>query len=250
MGRFIVLAARRSGITLLLSSLDRHPQVRCYKGVFTTTNRFKYLEIDNPDSLLYKFRSASAKRQIDYIVRRKQLIGSFLTELYTPADGVEAIVVRLSYIQVRKYPEVLEWALENDVGVIHLVRENSLKAIVSHFSARKRGVHHSTSGAKRVTIRLSPLRLKRRLGRLTRQIEKYRAMLADKRHLQVFYESFAANRDAETRRILDFLGVDQSVSLASDLVKLNPDSLEDILENYEAVAQGFRGTAFEKYLAM
>lgn len=176
------------------------------------------------------------------------MISTFLTELYTSTAGVKAVGVRLSYIQAKKYPEVLEWALENDVGIIHLVRKNSLKAIVSHFSARKRGLHHSTLKAERVTIRLSPLRLKRRLTRLTRQIEKYNAMLADKRHIKVYYETFTANRDTEIRRILGFLEVDQSVPLTSDLIKLNPDSLENILENYEAITRAFKGTVFEKYL--
>ncbi|MDY6876428.1 MAG: sulfotransferase [Chloroflexota bacterium] len=248
MDKFIVLAARRSGVTLLLDSLNSHPQIQCYKGVFTTTNRLKFFEFDNPDSRFYKFRSASPKRQGDYVFRRKRLISTFLTELYTSTAGVKAVGVRLSYIQAKKYPEVLEWALENDVGIIHLVRKNSLKAIVSHFSARKRGLHHSTLKAERVTIRLSPLRLKRRLTRLTRQIEKYNAMLADKRHIKVYYETFTANRDTEIRRILGFLEVDQSVPLTSDLIKLNPDSLENILENYEAITRAFKGTVFEKYL--
>lgn len=250
MDKFIVLAARRSGITLLLNSLNSHPQIQCYKKVFTTTNRFKFLELDNPGSRFYKFRSASLKRQGDYVLRRKQLIGTFLTELYTSTAGVKVVGIRLSYIQAKKYPEVLEWALENDVGIVHLIRKNPLKAIVSHFSARKRGVHHSTSKAERVAIRLSPLRLKRRLTRLTKQIEEYRAMLAGQRHLEVYYETFTANRDAETQRLLDFLEIDQSVPLTSNLVKLNPDSLESILENYDEITRAFEGTVFEKYLMM
>jgi hypothetical protein len=250
MDKFIVLAARRSGITFLLSLLNDHPQVQCYKGIFTTKNRFKYLELDYPGSQFYKFRVASMKRRIDYFVRRKQLIGTFLTELYRPVDGVRAVGVRLSYIQARKYPEILEWAQENDVGVIHLIRKNSLKAIVSHFCACKRGVHHSTSEVGRVTVRILPLRLKRRLQRLSREIEKYRAVLVDGHHLELYYESLTADQGAEMQRVLDFLGVDQSVSLTSDLVKLNPDSLADILENFEQIARAFKGTPFEEYLTM
>jgi hypothetical protein len=44
------------------------------------------------------------------------------------------------------------------------------------------------------------------------------------------------------------MSADSSIPVTTDLRKQNPDSLEDILENYEEVAQAFRGTAFEKYL--
>ena len=250
MDRFIVLAARRSGVTLLLDSLSSHPQIQCYKEVFRTRQKFRYFQIDKKHSHFYKFRSASLKRQIDYILRRKQLLDAFLMELYTPADGIKATIARLAYLQARKYPEIVELALENDIGIIHLVRENSLKTIASNISARKRNTHHSTSKVEPVAIQLSPSKLRKSLTRLTKQIENYRAVLAGKRHLEVSYESFVAHRDTETRRILNFLGVDPSVPLTSDLIKLNPDSLEDILENYDQVAQALKRTVFEKYLTM
>jgi len=250
MDRFIILAARRSGITLLIQSLDSHPQVQCHKYVFSTRRRLRYFQVDTPGSLFYEFRTASAERQMDYVFRRKRLIDVFLTGLYAPADGPKAVGLRLAYGQADKYPEILEWAMENDVGVIHLVRENCLKTVVSDFTAQKRGVYHSSSSVERVTVRLSPRKLKRRLTWLTKEIEKYRTMLKDRRYCEVSYESFVANRDAEARRILEFLHVNQCVPLTAGLMKLNPDSLEDILENYEQVARAFKGTAFERYLTM
>jgi hypothetical protein len=40
------------------------------------------------------------------------------------------------------------------------------------------------------------------------------------------------------------------MSLETDLVKLNPDSVRDIIENYEQVARALRGAALERYLTM
>lgn len=250
MEKFILLAARRSGTTLLIKSFNSHPQIECHKKVFSTKRRLRYLQVDKPGSRFNEFRSASTGRQIDYIFRRRQLIDSFLTQVFAPADGVEAMGVRLAYSQADKYPEILAWALENDVGIIHLVRENSLKAIVSDFTARKRGVYHSTSKVKRITIQLSPRKLKRRLTGLMKRIEKYRAMFKGRRYCEVSYESFVVNRETETKRILDFLQIDQVVPLTTNLVKQNPDSLEDILENYEEIAQALKDTIFERYLVM
>jgi LPS sulfotransferase NodH len=251
MDRFILLAARRSGTTLLLSSLDSHPQIQCYKRVFGLKRPLRYFfEFEQPGTPFFKYRSASTKRQIDYIFRRKHLIGAFLTEFYASVDGPKAVVARIVYSQAHKYPEALEWAIENDVGIIHLIRENFLKSIVSHFTSKRRGVFHSTSKVGPTPIHLSPDLLKRRLTVRTKQVEKYRAMLKNKRCCEVSYESFVANREVESRRILDFLSVDPSIPLTTDLRKQNPDSLADILENYEEVYQAFKGTAFEKYLVM
>lgn len=250
MDRFILLAGRRSGTTLLLKSLDSHPEIQCCKEVFSTKKRFHFFQVDKPSSPFYKFRSASKRRQINYVFRRKQLIDAFLTELYATIDNPKAAIVRVAYTQADKYPEILEWAIENKVGVIHLVRDNSLKTVVSLFTSQKRGIYHSTSKIEQITIRVSPRTLKRRVAALTKQIKKYRTILKEQRHCEVSYESFVANRDAETRRILDFLHIDQFIPLTTDLIKLNPDSVVDILENYEEVAQAFKDTVFEKYLVM
>ena len=235
MGRFILLAARRSGTSFLISSLNSHPQIQCYKTAFHRKRLLKQiLYFEKPGTLFFNYRSASIKRQIDYIFRRKHLIGAFLTELYTPINGPKAVVVRIAY--PHEYPEALEWTMENDVGIIHLVRENLLKSIV----------YYSTSKA-RPTIHLSPVVLKRCLIEREKQVEKYRALFKNKHYCEVYDESFMANREVETRRILDFLAVDSSIPLAFGLRKRNPE-LVDILENYEETAQAFKGTVFERYL--
>ena len=119
-------------------------------------------------------------------------------------------------------------------------------------------IHHSDLAPKlaeliwgevaRALLRIRKLR--RDLTRRARLIEKYRTMFADKPYLEISYESFVANRDADTRKVLQFLGIDEFMPFESDLVKLNPDSLEDIIENYEEVVRALKGTTFEKYLVM
>ena len=250
MEKFIVLAGRRSGTTLLVTCLDSHPQIECSKEVFSTTRRFRYFQIDRRSSLFYKFRSASMKRKIDYIFRRQQLIDAFLAEVYIPVDNVKAMGSRVSYEQARKYPEILEWIIKNEVSVIHLIRENPVKAIVSHFTAKKRQTFHTTSKVERVTVELSPYNLQQSVIKRMHETERYRNMFKNQRHHEIYYESFIADRDGETRHILDFLQVDHFVPLTSNLVKQNPDSLKDILENYDEIAQAFKGTVYEKYLVV
>lgn len=250
MEKFIVLAGRRSGTTLLVTCLDSHPQIDCTKEVFDTHRKFKYFQVDRRTGLFYRYRSASIKRQFDYIFRRKPLIEAFLAEIYRPIEGMKAIGSRLSYGQARKYPQILDWVTANEAAVIHLIRANPIKAIVSQFTAKKRHTYHTTSQVKRVTVRLQPQKLQRSVAKRLREIEMYRAMFKDGRYHEVYYESLVADRDGETRRILDFLHIDQFVPLTTNLVKQNPDSLQDILENYAEIAQVFKGSALEKYLVM
>jgi LPS sulfotransferase NodH len=248
MDKFILLAGRRSGTTLLVTCLDSHPQINCMKEAFSTTRRYKYFRIDRRSSPFYKYRTASLKRKFDFFFRRKQLIDAFLAELYRPVDGLKAIGSRVSYGQAGKHPQILDWVTENEVGIIHLIRENPVKAIVSQATAKKRHTFHTTSKVKRVTVRLSPHKLQNSVTKRMNEIETYRTMFKDRRYHEVYYESFVADRDGETRRILNFLHIDQFLPLTSNLVKQNPDSLVDILENYEEIAQAFKGSGFEKYL--
>jgi LPS sulfotransferase NodH len=250
MQRFLVLAGRRSGVTLLVDSLNSHPEIECTKDVFTTRRHWRRFQIDVKTGLFYQFRSASLARQIAYLCRRKQLVGDFLTERFSSVDDLRARGIRLSYEQERKYPQALRWALHNDVPVLHLFRENSLKAIVSHFTAKKRGVAHATSKLERVTLRLPPRELKKMLIERERSLARYRRQLAGHRCHEISYESFVAGREAETRRILEFLGIDQFLPLTSRWVKQNSDTLQDILENYDEIAGAFRATTFERYLTM
>jgi hypothetical protein len=251
---FILLNTHRSGTRLLLGSLGRYSQIKCYKNAFDLTIILERFAFDRPKSLFYRFQTTSFKRRLDYIFHQKQLINDFLTELYTPANGVKAIGLRLLYEQADKHPEILDWAVENEVAIIHLIRENPLKAVVYTEASLKRGLLHSTSRAEPVLkLRLSPARFKMQLTRLTQQIEKYRATLVNARYLEVSYEELASRQKDETQRVLDFLKInpDAPLTIEPGERKLNllPDSLEDILENYEEIKRALRGTAFERFLS-
>jgi hypothetical protein len=248
MERFLVLAGRRSGTTLLVECLDSHPEIECRKDVFSVRRRWRHFQVDVKSGLFYPFRTASFQRRIDFILRRRRLIDSFLAETFAPAPGLKAKGIRLSYEQARKYPEVLPWALENGVRVVHLIRENGLKAVVSHFTAKKRGFAHATSKVERVILNLPPGEMMAFLIKREREVERYRALFRDRPYCEISYESFLVRKEEETRRLLGFLGVDRFVPLTSRLVKQNTDSLREILENYDEIARTLRGTPFESYL--
>jgi FMN-dependent NADH-azoreductase len=56
------------------------------------------------------------------------------------------------------------------------------------------------------------------------------------------------DQNTETGRVLKFLGINQLMPLTTDHVKVNPDSLEEIIENYDAVKQTLMNTEFSHFL--
>jgi LPS sulfotransferase NodH len=250
--KFIVLTTQRSGATFFIKCLSGHPQIQCrHETIFSQRNRFKFFSFDSPGSFYYQYRSSSLGRQLAHWFQRKHLIHNCLDDyLRTLPNNAKAIGFKVSYNQVEKYPAIAAWIREHDVRIIHLVRNNLLKRFLSHQTSRARGLAHATQPVKPIKIHVQIRKLGKDLTRRAWLIEKYRTMFADKPYLEISYESFVANRDADTRKVLQFLGIDEFMPLESDLVKLNPDSLEDIIENYEEVVRALQGTTFEKYLVM
>jgi len=250
--KFIVLTTQRSGATFFIKCLASHPKIACrHETVFSQVNRFKFFSFDRPTSFYYQYRSSSLGRQLAHRFSRRSLVYDCIDDYFcTLPSSSKAIGFKLSYNHVRKYPEIADWITDHDVRIVHFVRTNVLRTILSLATAKKRGVYHATQEVEPVRVHLDPRKLLRDLTRRTRLIEMYRTRFAEKLYLEVSYESFVGDRDAQTRRILPFLGIDEFVHLDTDLVKLNPVSIKDMLENYDSVVRTLEGTVFEKYLTM
>ena len=247
--KFILLNTHRSGTRLFFDTLGGDAQVQRHTRAFDLTTVLERFMFDRRTSPFYRFRTASTRRRIDYVLRRKDVINDFLAELCTSSADVQAVGIRLLYEQADKHPEILEWAIENRVPIVHLIRKNVLKAIVYTEASLKRGLLHATTRNEPVTsLYLPPSRLKAQLARLTRHIAKYRAMLEHAQVLEVSYESLVAEREAQTRRITAFLSIRQLPTPTTAVAKADPGSLEGMIENYREVEQALNGTALKKYL--
>jgi hypothetical protein len=137
MTKFLILTQPRSGSAWLMSCFDSHPEIYCpgFTTLFSKYNLspfkwFKpgFLQVDNPKSPYYKYRSSSFKRQIAHRLRRDKLIHEFLSELFTNHhNDVKAVGYKVNYSQIRKHRATMSWIKQNDVKVIHLIRNNLLK---------------------------------------------------------------------------------------------------------------------------
>ena len=254
--KFLIITQPRSGSSFLTSCLNSHPQIHCPRGsLFTKRNLspikgFKpgFLTVDRKKSPYYKYRSSSFKRQFAHRFRRNKLIHEFLSAWYARYQESEAVGFKVNYSQISKYPATISWVKQNDVKIIHLVRKNLLKRHVSNKIAVTRDVHHSKEALKPIKVFIDPKILLEDFRRRQNRFERYRKLFRDFPFLEVSYESMVADQNTETGKVLKFLGMNQLMALTTDLVKVNPDSLGEIIENYDTVKQTLMDTEFKGFL--
>jgi len=247
---FIILAERRSGTTLLIDYLNNTSRISCEKRLFGIERRVVEPTPDHHSSLFFLYRTAAWSRRLRYYLSRTSLLWEFLDRSCVPPPGSDRITgFRLLYSATEHYPQILDWAERRQARILHLVRENILKTYISTETARIHKLHHP-----RIGDRLTPVAytvdtsgLLANLHRRTERIERMRRLIADRPHRELSYEHLSADPGAVARDILPFLGAPVE-PFRSDLVKINPDRLSDLVTNYEQVADVLAGTPYVRFL--
>jgi LPS sulfotransferase NodH len=157
----------------------------------------------------------------------------------------------VNYSQINRYSEIASWIKQTDLKIIHLIRNNLLKRLVSHKIANIQNLCHSTQSVESIKVHIDPKTLIDDFRRRRKRFAKYTNRFKDifeVPFLEVSYESLVANFNSEIQKVLKFLEIDTLKQLTSELVKINPDSLEDIVENYEEVKQAIISSEFKNFL--
>lgn len=243
MTKFIIVSTQRTGSTFFRTSLDSHPDICCAGESFLA----HYKEPNGYTAYL----KGSLKRRAINLLARKSEVYSYLDELYSQL-GYEAIGFKFMYAQAsrvpRRYPMVMRYVRDHGVCVIHLVRSNSLRVLVSRYRLRASGVSRSRTAVSADSVIIPTKSLCRDLEILELEKQRWNRVLEEFPCLDVTYEQFVSQREQEVRRILKFLGADADVSLSSPLKKIGSDSLQDALGNYDEVERMLRGSRFERFL--
>jgi hypothetical protein len=171
--------------------------------------------------------------------------------LYAENHNVEAIGFKVNYSQIKRYSVISLWIKQNDIKIIHLIRSNLLKRLVSHKIANIRDLRHSTQSVMPVKVHIDPGVLVDDFRRRQNRFAKYRKRIVEvfgAPLLEVEYESLTADFELEMHKVMKFIEIDELIPLTSDFVKVNPDSLEEIIENYDEVKRTLKNTEFAKFM--
>lgn len=235
---FAVVGTQRTGTTVIRTMLDSHPEVRCIGESFlmSWTGEAGYAAY---------LRSRTVRR-LRHVFDRRNLVFEYLDRFFS-ADGVRAAGFKLMYTQYRQFPAALDYLRESGGRIIHIVRRNVLKTLISREVARSNRLYHTEKRIRLRKVRLNPRTLVRYLDRISAENRAWAELMRPLPHHRTYYESFRRDNRGELEVLLRFLGVDPTPDLTSPFVKMSPDRMADIVENYEEVERALRGTDYERF---
>jgi hypothetical protein len=248
--RFVILGIQRTGTTWIRTTLDSHPAILTLGEVFLHSHgRFPFRRKAGLD-VQQNYRSyieKSARRRVQHWFNRPALVADYLQHLYTQ-PGYDAIGFKLMRTHCKMFPTVVPYLLDEKVPAIHVVRRNVLKTLISRESARQRKLFHAKSDVPVKKIKIDVASLLPTLERIAADNQEWETIFRNARYLQVSYESFVSNKELELRRMYEFISVKPDVGVSSNLVKINPDSIKDVVINYDEICRALENTRFSCFL--
>jgi len=230
---FVVFSTPRSGSTLLIKSLQRHPQI-------VTRD-----EVLNPaDPACVEGSPIESLRRV-----------------YLPQPpSVEAVGCKIHYMQSPFGKDVsfegsdtdmaCEWLRRSkpDLKVIHLIRENRLRVQVSlllahasnrWFLPRSSSLDDRNGKPKRVALDVDAWA--DYMARTAKRRKEVFSNFDQESVFRVTYTELVQDWDGATGRLQSFLGV-EPCAIPQETRKQNPEPLAELIENYAEVESVLRGT--------
>ena len=221
--RFMVLGRSRVGSNLLISYLNSHPSIQTKGEIFQNLNNQDYNKILSREFCKKPSQIRASGFKIFY---------------YHPLDNKSTTLWN-----------TLEADLE--LQVIHLKRRNILQTLVSRKIAEITDVWAQTiddmeESNSAITLVLDKNELEDAFC-LTREMERHaEKQFSNHQLISIEYENLITNTQSVFKKLTDFLDVEYSRP-QTPLLKQNSRSLREIITNYDALFENFRGTQWEEF---
>jgi LPS sulfotransferase NodH len=242
--KVIIITSQRSGSNFLRHSLNSHPKVTC-DGELLIGGMIplpRILENWRLPAKLYRYIVAGAWNPVS-------ILEKFLARNDSPIVGFKAMYNHLANSKVRKFLQH-----HTEIRIIHLRRDNLLKQYVSKallgVRRSKRWEPHSTKKLPIVSTRISPDAAIKAMQQTQKQFEEYEKLLVNHHKIELVYENMINGRclsDHATKEICKLLDVEDR-PLCCDFVKVNPNELKLMIDNYEEIVSALHGTPFKRFL--
>jgi hypothetical protein len=181
-----------------------------------------------------------------------RLIRRYLTEARICKFQLEmrpVMAFKAMYNQIRP-PWLMSFLRERkNLRILHLRRDNLLKSYVSkQLLGRKR--RHSTEPLAPMRIAVSASGAIKYMRHMVAEYDRHERLFADHERLALCYETMIEGPGLApqvARDICRFLGVPEH-PMQSKLVKVNPERLQDFVENYDELARAVANSEFAAML--
>jgi len=240
--RAIVLTTQRTGSTFLVDCLRSHPEIESAGEILN----------GDPDEPRPSYRGPfkDVVKAFRYVRsgawNAERWIGNFYARGTARVRCFKAMYNQLSRPLAMRYFDA-----NPDVRVIHLRRHNLLKVHVSTLLMSKRRIVQTRSPTDAVWVRVDPAQAISSMRAARAVQERYEKAFERHPRLQLAYESLFNGQFLQAdsaRAVCGFLGVRESL-MQSKLMKLNPESLRDMVTNYDELADAVSRTEFADLLA-
>ena len=236
-GRFVILAAPRSGSNLLCTLLDSHPQITCHHEIF------------NPRGIFYALDRRTTPMSADAIRKRDEEPDRFLESFWKTGESALRVGFKMTAGQNE---DVMRQVLADPtISKILLFRKNRVRSYLSDLIAEHTDqweVYDENDLVREVpqpTIDPNALRRHSQANATFRAGLKEALSNSGQSWLELAYSDLLT--EATHRQVLRYLGV-APVALTPRSIRQNCADLRTSIANFNELALALNGTEFEAEL--
>ena len=230
--KFLIYGQGRTGSTLLVNSLNSHPQIFCEREIFMDKN----LPFDHQVSNYKK------------MMRGKSSI--FRQKVY----GFKVKIYQLTIQEKIKTPEdFLLHAKSCGWKILFLYRENLFEHVLSNLVAESLQQYHF--GAKSDKKKYTQLRLDVNTTELVSRMKQRQDLsqaeelsLVNIPHFRIQYEELASSLQQVCSDIFEYLGLCDHMS-TTVIQKTNTKQYSELISNFDEVVEALLENNFDQYLS-
>lgn len=222
--RFAIVGNARTGSNYLLDGLKSSPSIRMYHEIFADHNRRVGEDFDRVFSMVFQPESKSTK--------------------------IVGFKVFYNHLTENEWQKFLAC---KDLKIIHLTRRNRLRTVISLEIALKTGQwtksrkgHSGEVQEKR--LKLDPSKVIKRLEQIEDGETTARIRFRDRQILEVIYEELVRSPQSVFESVGKYLGVNGIDPGKIRLRRQNPETLQQLIINYDEIEAALRNTRFAEYL--
>lgn len=230
--KFLIYGQGRTGSTLLVNSLNSHPQIFCEREIFMDKN----LPFDHQVANYKKMMSGKSS-----IFRRK-------------VYGFKVKIYQLTIQENIKIPkDFLSYAISSGWKILFLYRENLFEHVLSNLVAESLHQYHFSAKNdkkeyKRLRLLVDTTELIARMEERAELRQSEEQSLIDTPHFRVQYEELSSSTQRVCSDIFKYLGVSDHQS-STVIQKTNTKKYSDLISNFDTVVEALVENNYDQYLS-
>jgi LPS sulfotransferase NodH len=220
--RFVIVGNARTGSNYLLNGLNSSPSIRMYHEIFASHNRRVGQDFEKVLSTVFQYESKST-----------EMVGFKVFYNHLTDEEWEKLVAHKEF------------------KVIHLTRRNRLRTVISleiAFKTKQWTKSVNSNDPREKRVKLDPLKLLHRLEQIEQGEADARARFCDRPILEIVYEELVRSPREVFASVSEYLGVDGIDPDKIRIKRQNPESIAQLILNYDEVESVLKNTRYAEYL--